>query len=407
MLKGHLRGTHRLCPPAETLARAQALMAAAGVTRVANVTGLDRVGVPVAAAYRPNARSLAVSQGKGLDLTAAKASALMEALEAYHAEHPRLALRLASRAEFPDAARVLDTERLPRLSVGTWDHHRRILWCEGQDLLSGGPVWVPYETVHTDFTLPLPAGSGCFFMSSNGLASGNHPLEAINHAICELIERDAVTLWALAGGTTRTAGRIDLDSIDDPPCREVLERMGASDLAVGVWDATSDLGVPTFACAIVDRAPNAIGQVHFSQGSGTHPARAVALLRALTEAAQTRLTLIAGTRDDAHRETFERARNPDLAALMRERIEGSGPRTLVPFDTVPTRDHDSFDADLDWMLERLAAVGVTQAAIVDLTRPDFGLPVVRAVVPGLESLHEAPGYRPGARARRLLQSLRS
>ena len=74
--KAYLRGTHRQRPPAETVARVRQLMPVMGITRVANVTGLDFVGVPVVMVTRPNSRSLAVSQGKGLDLDTAKASGL-------------------------------------------------------------------------------------------------------------------------------------------------------------------------------------------------------------------------------------------------------------------------------------------------------------------------------------------
>ena len=80
------RGTHRSVDPAETLARVRPLMARMGITRLGNITGLDRIGIPVAVAVRPNSRSVSVSQGKGLDLPQAMASALMEAAEGFHAE---------------------------------------------------------------------------------------------------------------------------------------------------------------------------------------------------------------------------------------------------------------------------------------------------------------------------------
>ncbi|MFD2442135.1 hypothetical protein ACFSS8_22245 [Paracoccus kondratievae] len=66
--KQHRRGTHRTVPPAQTLARLTALMPAIGITRLANLTGLDRIGLPVTMACRPNARSLVVAQGKGWTL---------------------------------------------------------------------------------------------------------------------------------------------------------------------------------------------------------------------------------------------------------------------------------------------------------------------------------------------------
>ena len=384
-----------------------------GITRVANVTGLDTLGLPVVAVYRPNARSIVVSQGKGLDLWAAKASGLMEAIEGFHAEHAALPLRLASARELARTHEIADVARLPRVSVGSFHADRPILWCEaralgppGPDGGGGGdrsdrgdrPIWVPYELVHTNFTLPLPAGSGHFTMSSNGLASGNHLIEAIDHGLCELIERDAVALWDGAGGSGAAAGRVAIDTIDDRNCARVLDAIRAADLAIGIWDVTSDVGVAAFACVLVDRRPDHAGQVYTSHGSGCHPSRAIALLRALTEAAQTRLTFIAGTRDDADREFFERARDP--ARIERLRAELDAPGEGRAWKAAPTREADDLEDDLRWLLARLAAAGIDQVAAVDLTRPEIGIPVVRVIAPGLESLHGIPGHVPGARSRR-------
>ncbi|KYF86628.1 hypothetical protein BE20_00300 [Sorangium cellulosum] len=97
--KGYLAGTHRQVPPEETLRRVRRLMPVMGITRIANVTGLDNIGIPVVMVCRPNSRSLSVSQGKGLDLPTAQASGLMESVEAYHAERIDLPLKLASYEE--------------------------------------------------------------------------------------------------------------------------------------------------------------------------------------------------------------------------------------------------------------------------------------------------------------------
>lgn len=383
--------------PGATLRRARALAPHVGITRVANVTGLDRIGVPVVAVYRPNSRSMVVSQGKGIDLVAAQASGMMEAIEAYHAERPRLPLRLESYEELSDHLPVVDVGRLPRVSMGTFSPTRRILWCEGRSVSTRDPVWVPYEMVHTDFTLPLPSGSGCFTMSSNGLASGNHPLEAISHGICELVERDATALWALSGGTTQSERRIAPDTVDDPSCRQVLEQFSAAGIAFGIWDATSDVGLATFSCFVVDGEGSA-GHVHASHGSGCHPAREVALLRALTEAAQTRLTYIAGARDDADRHFFARARSATRVDELRDQIARDRDRAARNFATVPTYTASTFDEDVTWELECLRRVGLDEVVVVDLSRPEISLPVVRVLVPGLEGLHDAPGYVPGQRA---------
>src|SRR5690348_11062521 len=86
-VKGFTRGTHRVCSPAETWERIKPHFLRAGLTRVADITGLDRVGIPVTLAYRPDSPTMANSTGKGLTLEAALVSGAMEAMELYHAEH--------------------------------------------------------------------------------------------------------------------------------------------------------------------------------------------------------------------------------------------------------------------------------------------------------------------------------
>jgi len=395
--KGCTRGTHRIVSPADTIARVTPVMPLAGITRVGVITGLDHIGLPVVTVYRPNARSLAVSQGKGLDLDAARASGIMEAIESWHAEYVSLPLRYASWAELAATHPLIDVTRLPRLSVSTFRPHKPLLWTEARNILSGEAAWVPFEMVHTNFTLPLPAGSGSFVMSSNGLASGNHVAEAISHGLCEVVERDANALWFAGDGDSRAACRIDPATVDDDDCRMVLNLFAAADIAVAIWDTTSDVGLASFRCMVVDRQPNVFRQLYAVDGSGCHPAREIALLRALTEAAQCRLTYISGARDDGDREFFERVRNADTVARARSEVE-SQPATRR-FDDVPTRVTTSCADDVTWACERLAAVGIDQVAVVDLTRAEIGIPVVRVIVPGLEALHDAPGYVPGARAR--------
>ena len=195
---GSLRGSR------ETLERLRPLTRSMGITRVANLTGLDRIGIPVAAAFRPNARSLSVSQGKGTDLIAAKVSALMESIEAHHAERMAKPLMLLSYEDMASKYLVVDVGRLPFASPGVFHAGLPILWVEGWDLLNERAAWLPYELVHANYTHPMPTGSGCFNASTNGLASGNHRLEATAHAICEVIERDASTLWYM--GTAATQG---------------------------------------------------------------------------------------------------------------------------------------------------------------------------------------------------------
>jgi YcaO-like protein with predicted kinase domain len=393
--KGYRHGTDRLVPPDETLRRVRPFMSAMGITRLANVTGLDVIGVPVVMACRPNSRGLAVAQGKGLTLAAAKASAVMEAAEGYHAEHVVRPLLLGTFDELCTGRRLVDAHRLHGTN-GRFRQDRPLLWVEGVDLVRDEALWVPFDAVHTVFTLDAQVGFRVFDSTSNGLASGNHVLEAASHAICELIERDATALWSVLPAEQRRTARLDLATVDDPGCREVLDRLAEANVGVAVHDVTSDVGLPCFTCDIAENPERAVMPLYAAGGSGCHPRREIALLRALTEAVQSRLTLIAGSRDDMFPVRYDSTRDRRaLEALWTAITDGGALRT---FQAAPTFVHDSFEDDVALEVARLRAVGIDEVVLVDLTRPEFGLPVVRAIVPSLELAEGTTGYRPGQRA---------
>jgi len=291
---------------------------------------------------------------------------------------------------------VVDVNELPRTSASRFHPNLRLLWCEGRDLFSEETVLVPYEMVHTCFTTPLPNGHGCFMASSNGLASGNDAMEAISHGICEVVERDAATLSKFCSEQAQDAMRLDLATIDDALCLEIIRKFERAGLAVAVWDITSDIGIATFACSIVPREEGTMWHPSADTGHGCHPDRRVALLRALTEAAQTRLTLIAGLRDDFGRETYEQLLDPEVAKTIRQQTLASTPTRR--FEDVPHRDGETIEDDVEWELTCLTKVGVSRVMAVDLTKTEFELPVFRVIVPGLEGVLER-GYVPGRRAR--------
>ena len=397
-LKTYFSGTHRALSPVETLARVTPFFDTFGITRIANVTGLDRIGIPVVIVCRPNARSSAVFHGKGIDISAAKVSGVMEAIETWHAEHVDLPLRFSSFAELSSQYRVVDVAGLPRLPHSAFRPTLRMLWAEGSDLIDGESVWVPFETIHADGTMPDPPGSGCFASSTNGLASGNHVLEAVSHAICEIIERDATSLWNRMPAKERDGRRVDLGSITNDTCRAVLDRFEEAALDVAVWDTTTDVSVAAFQCLAADRT----GEIqHVGYGAGCHPARDLALLRALTEAAQVRTPYIVGSREDIDRRDYsaETLRNRLLAAQQLMRAVAG----MREFESITTREFKSFGAEVDWLLDCLRNAGIRQAVAVDLTRPQYGISVVRIVVPGLEGSDHHPGYVPGPRARALME----
>ncbi|HET9930083.1 MAG TPA: YcaO-like family protein, partial [Polyangiaceae bacterium] len=166
--KSYSAGTHRARSPEETLRDYERYMPELGITRLANITGLDCVGIPVYLCVRPNARSLSVSQGKGVDNCAAKASALMESLENWHAERIRLPLRFESYAALKREGAVMDIERLPLRRGGKLALDRPMMWLEGWDILQNRAVWVPHEFVSMNTVRPLQSGM-TFYVSTNGL----------------------------------------------------------------------------------------------------------------------------------------------------------------------------------------------------------------------------------------------
>jgi YcaO-like protein with predicted kinase domain len=390
------RGTHRTADPAETLARVRPHMARMGITRLGNITGLDRIGIPVAIAVRPNSRSVSVSQGKGLDLPQAMASALMEACEGFHAEDIG-PCRSAAYRDLVQRETVADPEMLCP-GGRPFDLSAHIQWREGYDLLQRRFCWVPAEIVHTDYTVQHP--DGFFLAGSNGLASGNHLVEAINAAAYELVERDAVALWVAQSLQHRARCALDLASIDDPDCRALLKRYEAAGVAVRVWNVTTDIGIAAFVCEIRDQSAADPSRLRRYHGSGCHADRAIALSRALTEAAQSRLTYIAGIRDDLSPAEYEEE-DPDAAigdALVDALIAEIA---AVRFRDVPSFAADDLSEDLRRVLDRLHKAGIARAVAVDLTRPEFGISVVRLVIPGLEWDPHHPNYRPGPRARKI------
>src|SRR5215469_10316258 len=108
--KDYRSGTHRLISPEETLAAVQPFFSVLGISRVADITGLDLTGVPVVSVCRPNSRSVVVSLGKGLDLAAARASGVMESVEAYMAERITQPLLLGSVNDLRFSHRLIDVD---------------------------------------------------------------------------------------------------------------------------------------------------------------------------------------------------------------------------------------------------------------------------------------------------------
>lgn len=340
----------------------------AGITRLAELTGLDTLGIPVYSAIRPLGRSLSTQQGKGLTSEAARVSALMESLETWTAEQARGRVRGSYRA-LRARRRVVDVRRLPR-PRGRLDLDASWRWIEGFDLVAGEPILVPEQAVTLDTTFTR---APVFDLSSNGLASGNVLVEAILHGLLEVIERDAEATWRRTGGDRR----IVLDSIADPPCRELIAHVTREGGRVFLWDLGSDLDACAIGCSLVeDPRATPWRSLGVYQGFGAHLLPEIAIARAITEAAQTRVTYISGARDDFFPADYARASDREVIEPMWDRLV-AGCDEPVAFDELPRHEARSLGAALEHLVAQLP-----QVIAVELTHAALRVPVVKVIVPG-------------------------
>lgn len=384
--KAYREDTHRVVSPEETLARVSEKIPVAGITRVADITNLDRVGIPVFSSIRPTAQEGAVSvyNGKGATPAEARVSAVMEGIERYSAEIHDHEIVTGAYPELAGKGQAIDPRSL-NLPRGA-DPDRRLPWVGAWDIVADEEVLVPAHAVFH----PLPRGCPPLFRTNtNGLASGNTLEEAVFHGLAEIVERDA---WSLVEVTKKPGPRIT----DPPPGlpAELLRKFAEAKVEVTVRDITSDLGIPTCAAVADDallRDPRLL-----TIGMGTHTSARIAFLRALTEVAQSRLTQIHGAREDTTtadvrtRMGYERVRR-----MNRYWFEAD---SEVPFSAIPSGEHDDFLKDIGAVVSALKKAGMARVLVADLTRPEIGVPVVRVLVPGLE-VYAMDNERIGARCR--------
>jgi ribosomal protein S12 methylthiotransferase accessory factor len=389
--KPYRHGTHRACPPEETRETVTRLLPAAGVTRVADVTGLDVVGFPTTLALRPNSATMACSSGKGLTPAAAFVSGAMEAIELYAAETVKIPSVLASYEEMADRGPIIARNRLPLSRSSLFNVRWPFHWSYGWDLCAQTEVAVPLASLQMARTAHMARHMGAFQVSSNGLGAGNTFLEAVLAALYEVIERDGITCNRLVWESgVRYPSLIPCEAIHRSPLVSgLIEQCDAADVEVRIYDCTVETDVPTYMAYVFNRLPIGLG---IFRGYGAHLDTEVAMLRAISEALQGRLNYIAGSRDDIFRAGYWRLQRSDTHDMIRSLREET--TTTAPHREPATTP--SFEGDVHSLLSRLNRVGFDRVIVVDMTPPDFPISVVRVMVPGLEGYMHY-GYTPGER----------
>jgi ribosomal protein S12 methylthiotransferase accessory factor len=363
-------GTHRARSPEETYAAIQPLMGEIGVTDVIDITPLDRLGIPVYSALRPRAArgSVSVHAGKGKEPLHAEISAMMEAIERFSAEYRGDQMEFTSHEEL-GLRRSLDPRELflPRpLEMG-----EKLHWTPSWDLLNDEEIFVPSNAVYHPY-VTLGMTDRLFRSDTNGLASGNEIEEAILHAVFEVVERDALSV----AERVRSMGR-RLTVGDDGPARTLLDTFEQNGITIHLWLLDGKTDLPTVAAAAEDTVTEDPSLL--VMGSGTHTDPEIAVMRALTEAAQSRASYMQGGRADPVRDQV--LRKAGYERLKRINRFWFADAEEIEIGEVSDLSTPTIDGDLEIALRQIED-HADRVLVSDLSRTQ--VPVVKVIIPGFE-----------------------
>jgi ribosomal protein S12 methylthiotransferase accessory factor len=331
-----------------------------------------------------------VCQGKGVDDDSAVASAIFEAAEIAVAERPQPSAFRATPAEVAaSGSSILDTRRYLRRDVRPLPDDETQSWVEGFDVIANAAVAVPEDVVRVADT------PGCrYWQSSDGLGTGSNVLEAAIHGICELIERDAMALWSFLSDDEIAEREVRPAALGETVA-EMAARVERAGFRLRLFEATSDIAVPTYLATLCDAEQGSLTYMDLASGSGTHPLPARAALRAISEAAQTRLTTITGSRDDVDPADYVRVLPRDLELFA----DVARPAAAIAPGYNGQR---SLTGYYDWLVGRVRDAGVRSLVLVELQADDFPFVITRTLAPELEQDPRSGNRRPG---RRLLRAM--
>jgi ribosomal protein S12 methylthiotransferase accessory factor len=337
------------------------------------------------------------SFGKGSSAEQGEASALMEAIERYSGIFQGDEIRATRRfTDFPPGDAILPNDVLlfsdaqyrgeqvsmtgPHEEPSTpapFDPSARVEW---------SPVWSlrdeRFKYLPTSLLYFFYRGAGQINTDSNGCAAGNTLEEAIVQGFLELVERDAYAIWWY---NRLQRKQVDLDQFNDSYVRDLQTQLAAAERRLWVLDVTSDLGIPCFV-AILHWMQN--GQENIEFGSGAHFDARIALLRALTELNQ---FLSIGLMGGGTGEKSSLDGTTPLRLRDHPFLTPGGNLEVQPgfgstFGHLDAREQVT-------ACVRLARREGFDFLVLDQTRPDINVPVVRVFVPGLRHFYRrfAPG----------------
>jgi ribosomal protein S12 methylthiotransferase accessory factor len=396
----------------ETLSTILPVSSNIGVTRLADITDMDILGIPNFSAVLPGTEDyIWVYSGKGPTRLDAKASALMESIERY-CSLPSSNQNKMIQGSYKDVSKLSKTlhpSNVVEPMLFEYDEEMIMDFMPGYDLINKEQILVPTPLALFRYSPNPPAVNPFAYHHTNGLASGNVLEEAICHSLCEVIERDATSLAELKASAIpynilRTMTKylsdngleidrilstefvdddtkfvdVDISDINFKPVSNLVKKFNDAKIPLIIKDITSPIGIPTFNASSIEWITEDYG--YLAEGHGTHPDARIALLRAITEVSQTRAANIQGARDDLRKISYGNSNSDEKKTWQFMKSKNS-----INFSKIKTYVNDDILDDIKLILSRLNSNGMKQVIVVDLTQPQIMIPVVRTIVPGLET----------------------
>ncbi|AEV84085.1 hypothetical protein ACWT_3062 [Actinoplanes sp. SE50] len=350
---------------------------------------LGDVSTVISSACGPDCLGSLDGTGTGVDPERATVVAIAEALERYaNILYDERQIRWATADELGAEALALDT--LPRCSatelaapdcpVVSPDPSAPIRWVRGMNTRTGRLCWVPAALVYMHFS--AHGAERITNPISTGAAAHPDPARAISGALCEVVERDAISLTWLQ---RLELPRLVLDTVG-PELQRYLDLCAGRNATIHLFDATTDVGIPTvYGVSVAPEHPSC--RIVVSCATSLDPQ--VAAAKAICETVSVRIALHDARPPSDDVRTFTGVADgaaymcaPERAEAFDFLLDSPARRRLSEMPDLSTGDARG---DLRVVLDRLAERGL-DAYLVDLT-PDeavrAGMTVVRAVVPGL------------------------
>jgi thioglycine synthase len=406
-------GTSRIIPVDKTLINVTEIAKEIGLTRIADITFMDKLYIPNYSSVLPGTEDyIWVYSGKGPTKKHAKASAIMESIERY-SSLPRSFTKKFVTGTFNDLKRsyniIHPDEVIEPLSFDFQDE-MCMDYVNGFDIINKENILVPAGLVLFRYNPNSQSIINPFaFHHTNGLASGNVLEEAVCHALAEVIERDAISLAQLRASAipfhilTNLSNNLQrqgypiklvskeifrddntifpdvlIDEMNFDSVLKLIQKFEKFNIKLIIKDITTDIKIPTFNVACVEWISHDYG--YLAEGHGTHPDKRIALLRAISEVSQTRVANIHGARDDLRKIKYSDKNTEDKNAWQFM----TSKKTINFSDIITYQNEDILD-DINLIVNFLKKAGLKRAIIVDLTNPNIKIPVVRALIPGLET----------------------